>query len=109
MESKLLPCPFCEESAKEINETFTLEGIMHAIQCMSCECKTDYFPDLKTAIDIWNTRTNKDAKAMAELKEYLTGEVKEWQSSNQSFNLGDPIYIDGLKFVLDKIKELQGE
>lgn len=55
MESELLPCPFCGEEAKEISENHML-----AIQCMTCECRTDYFPSFKIAADIWNTRTNKE-------------------------------------------------
>lgn len=56
--SQLRECPFCHERAKEdsVDRGINESSVWYFVQCMTCECRTDDYTDIKDAIETWNTR-----------------------------------------------------
>ena len=50
-------CPFCGRVAK-ITHVFYDES-RKAVQCTNCGVRTDYYSDVKIAIEVWNRRGGK--------------------------------------------------
>ena len=74
MNSKLKPCPLCENTDINAVDLLTF-GDMHLIECFDCGCRVDG-ETLLEAINFWNTRP--DTVPLSVLEEVLRGECFDW-------------------------------
>lgn len=57
MVEKLKPCPFCGSTSLYVPENPEFDCY---IRCENCECRTDRFMNIDSAIKAWNRRANDD-------------------------------------------------
>ena len=101
--AELLGCPHCGKKPTYAQERFDdpTSGEIEIITTILC-VNPDCFPD--SSIEEWNTRVNKEAEFLKELKKEL-----KFLSDNYSIVSFDGVLMNWLKGAVVKIEQFQAE